>query len=167
MCSLRRGRNVILPGQYYDAETGLNYNYQRDYDPSTGRYEESDPILQPTRYLTDGKWEFVIPYTLKVNRSFLPYVYVADQPTMATDKRGMVWGWDFIKCMYYSNKYLNAVQDCKRRAGTCTIEQLHFMQAYNAPSLSDAIFKCGCQNSGVCLEMFESCGSAANGKPKM
>ena len=44
MCSLRRGRNVILPGQYYDAETGLNYNYFRDFDPATGRYVESDPI---------------------------------------------------------------------------------------------------------------------------
>jgi RHS repeat-associated protein len=33
-----------LPGQRYDAETGLYYNYYRDYDPSMGRYEESDPI---------------------------------------------------------------------------------------------------------------------------
>lgn len=33
-----------FPGQYYDAETGLNYNYQRNYEPSTGRYIESDPI---------------------------------------------------------------------------------------------------------------------------
>jgi RHS repeat-associated protein len=33
-----------LPGQRYDAETGLHYNYFRDYDPSIGRYAESDPI---------------------------------------------------------------------------------------------------------------------------
>ena len=33
-----------LPGQYYDSETGLHYNYFRTYDPSTGRYIESDPI---------------------------------------------------------------------------------------------------------------------------
>jgi RHS repeat-associated protein len=44
MCSLRRGRNVILPGQYYDIEAGLNYNGARDYDPAVGRYVESDPI---------------------------------------------------------------------------------------------------------------------------
>ena len=33
-----------LPGQYFDKETGLHQNYFRDYDPSTGRYVESDPI---------------------------------------------------------------------------------------------------------------------------
>ena len=36
--------NLRLPGQYYDAETGLHYNVFRDYDPSLGRYLESDPI---------------------------------------------------------------------------------------------------------------------------
>jgi RHS repeat-associated protein len=36
--------NLRYPGQYYDSETGLNYNYFRDYDPATGRYVESDPI---------------------------------------------------------------------------------------------------------------------------
>lgn len=33
-----------LPGQYFDKETNLHYNYYRDYDPSLGRYEQSDPI---------------------------------------------------------------------------------------------------------------------------
>jgi RHS repeat-associated protein len=36
--------NLRFPGQYYDAETGLHYNYLRDYDPSIGRYIQSDPI---------------------------------------------------------------------------------------------------------------------------
>ena len=34
----------VLPGQYYDVETGNHYNYFRDYDPKVGRYAESDPI---------------------------------------------------------------------------------------------------------------------------
>jgi RHS repeat-associated protein len=36
--------NLRFPGQYYDQETGLNYNYSRDYDPAVGRYVESDPM---------------------------------------------------------------------------------------------------------------------------
>ena len=36
--------NIRFPGQYFDAETGLHYNYFRDYNPDTGRYVESDPI---------------------------------------------------------------------------------------------------------------------------
>jgi len=33
-----------LPGQFYDKETALHYNYFRDYDPSLGIYKQSDPI---------------------------------------------------------------------------------------------------------------------------
>lgn len=36
--------DLRYPGQRYDDKTGLNYNYFRDYDPTTGRYVQSDPI---------------------------------------------------------------------------------------------------------------------------
>lgn len=38
------GLNLRYPGQYFDSETGLHYNYFRDYDPKTGRYIQPDPI---------------------------------------------------------------------------------------------------------------------------
>jgi RHS repeat-associated protein len=34
--------NLRFPGQYYDSETGLHYNYFRDYKPEIGRYVEAD-----------------------------------------------------------------------------------------------------------------------------
>ncbi|MEU0009561.1 putative T7SS-secreted protein [Streptomyces sp. NPDC006314] len=33
-----------FPGQYFDSETGLNYNYLRYYDPEVGQYVSLDPL---------------------------------------------------------------------------------------------------------------------------
>ncbi|MEU0072162.1 putative T7SS-secreted protein [Streptomyces sp. NPDC006332] len=45
-----------FPGQYYDPETGLHYNYFRHYDPETARYLTPDPLgltpaPNPTSYV--------------------------------------------------------------------------------------------------------------------
>lgn len=36
--------NLRFPGQYFDKETNLTYNHHRDYEATTGRYIQSDPI---------------------------------------------------------------------------------------------------------------------------
>jgi len=53
-----------FPGQYADGETNTAYNYYRDYDPSAGRYIESDPIglrggVNSYSYVTDSPVYFV------------------------------------------------------------------------------------------------------------
>jgi len=62
--------NLRFPGQQYDAESGLHYNYFRDYESVTGRYVQSDPIG-----LSSGMGT---------------YVYVSNSPFVMRDMWGLI-----------------------------------------------------------------------------
>jgi RHS repeat-associated protein len=66
-------QNLRFPGQWFQAETGLHQNWMRDYDPTTGRYLQADPLglvdgpsvygyarQSPLRF-TDPTGEFIPP----------------------------------------------------------------------------------------------------------
>ena len=36
--------NARFPGQWFQSETGLHYNWHRSYDPTLGRYTQPDPL---------------------------------------------------------------------------------------------------------------------------
>jgi len=61
--------SLRLPGQYFDQETGLHYNYFRYYDPEIGAYLQTDPVE-----LIGGP---------------NPYTYAGNNPLNITDETGL------------------------------------------------------------------------------
>jgi RHS repeat-associated protein len=61
--------NLRFPGQYFDSELALNQNWFRDYDPTIGRYIQSDPI----GLHVDGN----------------TYAYTRDEPVVRKDPFGL------------------------------------------------------------------------------
>jgi RHS repeat-associated protein len=64
--------NQRFPGQVFDAETGLHYNWHRVYIPSTGRYAQSDPI--------------------GLNGGINTFIYVENNPLLIIDPMGWMGG---------------------------------------------------------------------------
>jgi RHS repeat-associated protein len=63
------GNRLRFPGQYYDEETGNYYNYFRDYDPTTGRYLQSDPTglaggINAYVYVGSNPFKYIDPFGL-------------------------------------------------------------------------------------------------------
>lgn len=83
-----------FPGQYYDEESDLHENWNRYYDPLTGRYLSADPLLNSPNYLAamSNSGLGVAGYAYAANNP-LRYVDVDGRTTMIFY---MEMGWLYV-----------------------------------------------------------------------
>jgi RHS repeat-associated protein len=131
--------DLRFPGQRYDAATGLNYNYFRDYEAGSGRYVQSDPI--------------------GLNGGVLTYAYVTASPMKLVDKYGL-YGFDascnstqqakiISEIVLLNNELKRGRNENQCPAGLCNRKLADDVMSF---LLNDAYFYCdGSQlNGGAC-----------------
>ncbi len=74
--------SLRLPGQYFDEETELFENWNRYYDPWTGRYLQPDPIL------SDPEDVWLVEEQYRQGSNVDAYAYAHNNPMRFTDTDG-------------------------------------------------------------------------------
>jgi RHS repeat-associated protein len=79
--------NLRFPGQYYDQETGLHYNWHRYYHPRVGRYLRPDPSqnVQPR----GTNIPCLLPSFSNISQKLDPYPYGLNNPLNLIDLNGL------------------------------------------------------------------------------
>ena len=115
--------NMRFPGQYFDGETGLNYNFHRYYDSTIGRYITQDPLglnggMNIYLYADANPLKNIDPLGLLVQGSWLqsPRFNVTDfgvddwsfvSPTFS------IWGYvKFVRLFGHAYGYVNIDVKC-------------------------------------------------------
>ena len=79
--------NFRFPGQYFDKETGLHYNYFRDYHPGIGRFLTPDPSHSIQAEGTGIP--YLVLFSLNSPQELNNYPYGQNNPVKLTDPFGL------------------------------------------------------------------------------
>jgi RHS repeat-associated protein len=100
-----------FPGQWYQSETGLHYNWHRSYDPTVGRYTQPDPlgfVDGPSVYgYARGRPQITIDFDGRRTHPDGPVSFPPYTPNNATEKSICI-----AKCVE------NQLLECAVRSGT-------------------------------------------------
>jgi RHS repeat-associated protein len=117
--------NLRLAGQYFDGETGLNYNYFRSYSPKVGAYAQADPLGLAGggniySYADQSPISKVDPLGLAtISGSWLkpPQFNITDKGFDGFEFVEPSWSWygyvKFIRIHAHANGYVNVDVKCK------------------------------------------------------
>ena len=150
--------NFRFPGQYFDSESQLNYNYFRSYQATQGRYTQADPIglsggLNRFAYVGGNPLSYVDP--LGLTQADIDSAFSAARAMMAGSRfPSSVGTWSQAgkggkfsfgsDNIYVDRKYLECLDDGEAGALLSTVlhELTHFNQsplAFGADNLRERI----------------------------
>jgi RHS repeat-associated protein len=131
--------DLRFPGQQYDSEIGLNYNYFRDYEPGTGRYVESDPI--------------------GLQGGMSTYLYSDTNPLASFDPKGLMVCEKSPECPYLGGRY----DHCCNLWKADSWGWVNDIRTYFCRKTADESCK---KFPKICCEAdFRQCAKLANGEP--
>lgn len=142
------GSIVTLPGQIYDSESGTHYNYLRDgYEPSTGRYTQSDPI--------------------GIFASISTYSYVDSNPLASVDPSGLAKNRPNGR---WANCSTNELRFCEAQCGSRGVKTckkwVRFVTEITGGTpvrgpVSTESPSCNCKEENVCEQNPKACAAGA------
>jgi len=143
--------DLRFPGQYFDGENGLHHNYFRDFDPTLGRYVQSDPIG-----ILGGRNSYVYAYGMPgyaVDPRGLSSVYrTTGRPppddtygTIVCDGKGNVVPWVNPDKVPKNNPAKKCIDDCAVVHESVHVDQVNT----SSPRLCEGVAK----NSHIKLSM--------------
>lgn len=117
-------QNYRFPGQWFQLESGLHYNWHRHYDPTTGRYIQPDPLGMPDgpsrwAYVKNSPLMEVDPSGLQAASGYLSMPDKPQQPNLCTPVSAQSCQAAFMQCkvmrpMSESSACLRAYWRCTR-----------------------------------------------------
>ena len=123
--------NLRYPGQIFDSESSINYNYARDYDSSTGRYIESDPIG------LDG--------------GINPYRYAVANPISFSDRSGLIDPYKYLPRPTIPPSNGNVLPGYTPQDGVCSLGGGRLQNDYN----NNPCFLSCCKAHDNCYKNFQ------------
>jgi RHS repeat-associated protein len=159
--------NLRFAGQYFDADTNLAYNHHRDYDSTSGRYVQSDPIGlgggANTYFYVGGKPSInVDPLGLEVEigvRKFHPYpvpyarhCFVRfngnNRDTLSFTRQGVAQDENPGGATYFSTRGTENDACVRQEMQKCRGEEYKFTSFNCCMCASNALDACGLEKVG-------------------
>jgi RHS repeat-associated protein len=139
-----------FPGQYHDAETDLFENWNRYYDPGTGRYLQPEPLLQSGSYLRDQSSQGVT--------SIPPYAYAQNNPIAYSDPTGFEVAPE-KSCEESVSKMLDKMKRAlESNKGCRCLSNLKMLRVYDMIVKKEPIYRMACS-----VNKFKETSEYANG----